>query len=43
MEEWRYNSTFLNIGTRWRWVVNFTPQPLYLRERAFGINAQKAG
>jgi len=19
----------LNLGTRWRWVVSFTPQPLY--------------
>jgi hypothetical protein len=24
----------LDLGTRWRWVVNFTPWPLYPRERA---------
>jgi hypothetical protein len=23
----------LNLGTRWRRVVNFTPRPLYLRKR----------
>jgi len=21
----------VNLGTRWRWVVSFTPRPLYLR------------
>jgi hypothetical protein len=25
---------FLHLGTSWRWVVSFTPQPLYPRERA---------
>jgi hypothetical protein len=30
--EWRYNSTILDLGTRWRRVVNFTPRSLYLRE-----------
>jgi hypothetical protein len=29
MVKWRYSSTILNLGTRWRWVVNFTPRPLY--------------
>jgi hypothetical protein len=24
---------FLNLGTRWGWVVNATPRPLYHRER----------
>ena len=24
----------LNFGTRWRWLVNFTPWPLYPRESA---------
>jgi hypothetical protein len=24
---------FLNLGTRWGWVVNVTPRPLYPRER----------
>jgi hypothetical protein len=28
MGEWRYSSTILDIGTRWRWVVSFTPLPL---------------
>jgi hypothetical protein len=23
----------LNLGTRWRWVVSFTPRPLYHRDR----------
>jgi hypothetical protein len=27
---------FLELGTSWRWVVNFTPRPLYPRERAPG-------
>jgi hypothetical protein len=26
---WRYSSTILNLGTRWRWVLSFTPRPLY--------------
>jgi hypothetical protein len=29
MEEWRYSSTILGFGTGWRWVVSFTPRPLY--------------
>jgi hypothetical protein len=33
MGEWRYSSTILDLGTRGRWVVNFTPLPLYLRGR----------
>jgi hypothetical protein len=31
MGDWRYSSTILNLGNRWRWVVSFTPWPLYLR------------
>jgi hypothetical protein len=27
----RCSSTFLDLGTRWRWVVSLTPLPLYLR------------
>jgi hypothetical protein len=27
--EWRYGSTILDLGTRWRSVVSFTPLPLY--------------
>jgi hypothetical protein len=26
--EWRYSSTFLNLGTKWRWVVSLTLVPL---------------
>jgi hypothetical protein len=29
-EEWRYSSTILDLGTRWRWVVSYTHRPLYL-------------
>jgi hypothetical protein len=29
---------FLHLGTCWRWVVNFTPQPLYPGERAPAIH-----
>jgi hypothetical protein len=25
---------FFDLGTRWRWVVNFTPQPLYTQGRS---------
>jgi hypothetical protein len=25
--EWRYSSTILDLGTRWRWVVSLTPLP----------------
>jgi hypothetical protein len=31
MGEWKYNFTILDLGTRWRWVANFTPRPLYPR------------
>jgi hypothetical protein len=29
MGEWRYSSTFLDLGTRWRRMVTFTHMPLY--------------
>jgi hypothetical protein len=29
--EWRYSSTILDLGTSWRWVVSFTPRPLFPR------------
>jgi hypothetical protein len=29
MGEWTYRSIFLDLGTSWRWVVNFTPRLLY--------------
>jgi hypothetical protein len=30
MKEWRYSPSLLDLVTRWRWVVSFTPLPLYL-------------
>jgi hypothetical protein len=29
--EWRYSFThsLTSLGTRWRWVVSFTPRPIY--------------
>jgi hypothetical protein len=29
MGEWYIDSQFLDLGTSWRWVVSFTPLPLY--------------
>jgi hypothetical protein len=34
--EWRYSSIILDPGTRWRWVVGFTPRPLYPRGESPG-------
>jgi hypothetical protein len=31
MGEWRYSSTILDLRTRWRWMVSFTPLPFYPR------------
>jgi hypothetical protein len=31
MGECRYNSTIIDLGTRWRWEASFTPRPLYPR------------
>jgi hypothetical protein len=33
MWEWRYKATILDLGTRWRWVVSFTPRPLFHRKK----------
>jgi hypothetical protein len=27
--EWRHSSTILDLSTWWRWIVRFTPRPLY--------------
>jgi hypothetical protein len=35
---WRYRSTILDLGTRWRWVVIFTHRPLYLRGKSPGTH-----
>jgi hypothetical protein len=32
--EWRYSSTYLDLGTRWRWVISFTSLPLYPRGKS---------
>jgi hypothetical protein len=29
MVEWRYSSTILDLGTKWGYVVSFSPRPLY--------------
>jgi hypothetical protein len=34
MGECMYTSTFLGLGTSWRWVVNFTLRPLYPRGKS---------
>jgi hypothetical protein len=34
MEEWRYSSTILDLGTRWRWVVSFTPRAASPRRKS---------
>jgi hypothetical protein len=36
--DWRYNSTILHLGTRWRRVVTFTSLPLYSMEIAPGTH-----
>jgi hypothetical protein len=33
MREWRYSSTILDLGSRWRWVVSSTTPPLYPRRK----------
>jgi hypothetical protein len=32
--EWTYRSSVLDVGTRWRWMVSFTPLPLYSRGKS---------
>jgi hypothetical protein len=34
IREWRYSSIVLDLGTRWRWVVSFTPRPLHPRGKS---------
>jgi hypothetical protein len=34
MGDWRYSSTILDPGRRWRWVVGFTPRPLCPRGKS---------
>jgi hypothetical protein len=35
MGKWRYSPTVIDLGTKWRWVVSFVPQPLYPRANRF--------
>jgi hypothetical protein len=42
-ESWGIIVPFFNFGTRWRWVVNAMPQPLYPRERDLVPTIQEAG
>jgi hypothetical protein len=39
MGEWRYSSTILHLGTRWRCVIGFTSRPLYPRGKIPGTNS----
>jgi hypothetical protein len=34
MGEWRYGSTILYLGDRWKWVVSFSPMSFYAGERS---------
>jgi hypothetical protein len=34
MGEWMYRSTFLDLGTSWRWVAGFTPLPIYIQGKS---------
>jgi hypothetical protein len=44
MEKWRYSSNFLDLGTRWRWAVRFTPLPLYPPGKSPAVSiGQEAG
>jgi hypothetical protein len=52
MREWRYSSTFLDLGTRWRRVISFTHLPLphppperalYPLERRLGWPQSRSG
>jgi hypothetical protein len=38
MQEWMHNSRFLDLGTGWRLVVNFTALTLYPRGMSAGTH-----
>jgi hypothetical protein len=38
MGKWRYSSAILDVGTRWRCVVSFTPRPLLLSGKKPGTH-----
>jgi hypothetical protein len=45
MGEWRYSSTILGLGARWRWVVSFRPLRLYHRGKRsrYPLDSRLAG
>jgi hypothetical protein len=46
MGTWKYSSTILDLGTRWRLVASFTPQPLcprYPLDRRLGGSQNRSG
>jgi hypothetical protein len=38
MGEWTYGSTVPDLGTRWEWVVRFTPRPFYSLRKTSGTH-----
>jgi hypothetical protein len=34
IREWIYSSTIIELVTRWRWAVGFTPRQLFPREKS---------
>jgi hypothetical protein len=44
-EVWCIDSYFLDLGTSWRWVVSFTPRPLYPRGKSpwYPLNSRLGG
>jgi hypothetical protein len=38
MGEWRYSYIILDLVTRWRWMLSFTPWPLYPQGRVTGTH-----
>jgi hypothetical protein len=43
MGEWRYSSTILDLGTKLRWLVSWTPQSFYPRGRTLGGPHSRSG
>jgi hypothetical protein len=37
VRKWRYSSTILDLGTRWRWVVSFTSRQIYPRGNSLWV------
>jgi hypothetical protein len=43
MKEWRYSSTVIDFGTKWRRVISFMHLSFYLRQRAPVLSVQEPG